>query len=313
MRLRLCIIAAIIILGTAPEALSQEPTPTGETTIDTVVATVNGKAITRKQIENRLEAARSNPQFSGSQFTFEQALQVAINRQVLLQEAARSLSEGMLKRIRFAAKARVDDAKDPMEVENNPVDDDDLVDALYKNYLIMTYLDKKIDNPNRITPAQVREFYEKNQDLFTTQGNVTVRQILIREGGRSSEDAQAIAESAVTRLNEGNGFAAVAQELSEGPYRSAGGLWPPQKRGHLIDQVDKKAFSLDVGATSAPFHTPLGWHIVKVEKRSRASVVPFAEAQEKISSMLIQGMREEARKKLLIGLRSKAIITIVGQ
>lgn len=313
MRLHICIIAAIVVLGAVPEALSQEPAPTGETTIDTVVATVNGKAITRKQIESRLKAAKANPQSSGPPLTFKLALQVEINRHVLMQEAMRSLPEGTLKRIRLAAKARVEQAKDPLEIKNSSADDKDLVDALYKNYLLRTYLDKKIDNPIQITPVQVREFYEKRIDLFTTHENVIIRQILIREGSRSSEEAQAIIESAVERLNEGNEFAAVARELSEGPYRSAGGLWPPQKRGHLIDQVEQKAFSLDVAATSAPFHSPLGWHIVKVEKRIEASVMPFSEAQEKISSKLIQQMRQEAQNKLIMGLRSKAIITILGR
>ncbi len=41
--------------------------------------------------------------------------------------------------------------------------------------------------------------------------------------------------------------------------------------------------------------------------------MPFGEAQEKISSKLIQQMRQEAQNKLIMGLRSKAIITILGR
>ena len=103
---------------------------------------------------------------------------------------------------------------------------------------------------------------------------VRVLRVLIRLSPGASENekkrARATAEAVKKRLDAGEDFAKVAKEDSEDPESAArGGDLGYVLRGVAPPELEKAAFSLNVGDTSAPVFTESGYNIIRVtEKRA---------------------------------------------
>lgn len=93
------------------------------------------------------------------------------------------------------------------------------------------------------------------------------------------------ADQVITRLNNGEDFAAVAREVStDASTAGTGGDlgWFP--RGVMVDAFEEAAFSLDVGQVSEPVQTQFGWHIIKVLEKEQDRPVALATRQQLQSS-----------------------------
>lgn len=66
------------------------------------------------------------------------------------------------------------------------------------------------------------------------------------------------AEAALARLDAGEDFATVSAELDEGIYGKQGGKMGSYRKGELVGELDRAAFSLATGDTSDPIMTPQG-------------------------------------------------------
>jgi len=78
----------------------------------------------------------------------------------------------------------------------------------------------------------------------------------------ATEDA---AKAVVDRLNNGEEFAAVAQEVSTDTQTAGNGGdlgWFP--RGVMVDAFEEAAFALEPGQVSAPVQSSFGWHVITV-------------------------------------------------
>lgn len=79
---------------------------------------------------------------------------------------------------------------------------------------------------------------------------------------RSPEEAVAIAEAALARIEAGEDFSAVARELSDGAYGPRGGDLGEFLRGQLGAEFDAAVAELDPGEVSPVFETQYGAHLL---------------------------------------------------
>jgi parvulin-like peptidyl-prolyl isomerase len=70
------------------------------------------------------------------------------------------------------------------------------------------------------------------------------------------------------------------------------------------------AFSLPVGATSAPVKSPFGWHIINVEEKHPPLKATLASAKTQIKDTLTQQQQQQQIPAFLQGLRAKANIQV---
>jgi len=142
----------------------------------------------------------------------------------------------------------------------------------------------------QVSEDEVKTYYEENQADFSSPETVEARHILIKVNKDADEAAveaarrraQAIYERAV----QGEDFAKLAKEFSEGPSRNQGGYLGTFGRGKMVKPFEEKAFALKAGEISAPVRTDFGWHIIKVEKHNPAHTLTLEEAQNKIRGLL---------------------------
>ncbi len=79
---------------------------------------------------------------------------------------------------------------------------------------------------------------------------------------RTREEAKEQAELAYERLQGGEDFNALAQEVSDGAAGVRGGDLGWFTRGQFLPAWEERAFALEPGAISEPFETTVGFHLL---------------------------------------------------
>ena len=66
------------------------------------------------------------------------------------------------------------------------------------------------------------------------------------------------------RLNNGEGFKALAKQFSNCPSGKVGGDLGYFGRGQMVPEFERAAFETPKGEVSDPIQTDFGWHVIKV-------------------------------------------------
>jgi peptidyl-prolyl cis-trans isomerase D len=141
-----------------------------------------------------------------------------------------------------------------------------------------------------IPEEDIRDYYENNSDEFNIPQSVEARHILIKADQNANaeqvESARKKAEEIFKLAKEGQDFAELARNYSEGPTKAKGGYLGTFRREEMVKPFADKAFSMNAGEISEPVRTNFGWHIIKVEKVNPAKKLTFEEAQADIQKKL---------------------------
>jgi len=86
------------------------------------------------------------------------------------------------------------------------------------------------------------------------------------------------AAAALVRLAEGDGFAALAVELSIGPSGPNGGDLGCAVEGQFVPAFEAAAYAGTAGAVVGPVETEFGWHLIEIESVGPATAENHPEA-----------------------------------
>lgn len=142
---------------------------------------------------------------------------------------------------------------------------------------------------------------------------VRVQRVLIRVSPGASENeknrAKKTAEGIKKRLDEGEDFAKVAKEESEDPESAArGGDLGYVLRGVAPPELEKAAFSLGVGDTSAPIYTEAGYNVIRVTEKRAAEKPEYEKFKDELANFLGGVSFQKKIETFVKGLRDKATI-----
>ena len=141
-----------------------------------------------------------------------------------------------------------------------------------------------------VSDDDVQEYYESNPEKFKTSRTVEARHILFKVDANAEaeavEEARASAEDVFQMAKDGQDFAELAKNYSQGPTKDNGGYLGAFTRETMVKPFADKAFSMKAGEISEPVRTQFGWHIIKVEKINPEKVTSLSEAKSDIQKTL---------------------------
>ena len=126
------------------------------------------------------------------------------------------------------------------------------------------------------TEQEMRKYFDANKgSLGSRPATLSFQQIVI--GPKPSPEAKARtkaqADSILLELRRGADFATAARRFSQDPgSREQGGSLNWFRRGVMVPEFEKVAFSMRPGVVSDPVESPFGFHIIQVERTQPAEV-----------------------------------------
>ncbi len=187
---------------------------------------------------------------------------------------------------------------------------------LQKVKLIQRVLQQKV----RITESDERAFYNKMvKDLKSEGREFLVKHILIpiKKGDTPEAIAEkkSLAEKILEELKkEPKKFDTILKKYSSNSDRVQGGSLGWMKRGDLHPALESAMLRTEPGKIYPHLlRTPIGFHILAVEKVRRSGILPFEEARANIRKVLQRRAFEKAYKQYLAQLRRKAVIEIFSK
>jgi peptidyl-prolyl cis-trans isomerase D len=169
------------------------------------------------------------------------------------------------------------------------------------DYLLIT--PKALAEHQEVTAEEVEAYYARNKQLYSQQEQVKARHILIEveEAAPESEvtAAKQKIEHLAERIAEGEDFAGLARQESEGPSSSQGGQLGWFGRESMVEPFSEAAFALDVGQVSQPVRTRFGFHLIKVEDRREPGIKPLKDVRAQVEEQLAQDMASDRLENTL--------------
>jgi parvulin-like peptidyl-prolyl isomerase len=254
---------------------------------DTVLARINGKPVMESEFLMFLDMAY-NPQ---------QRMQIG-----MAEGAMQQVQEQFLQTRLFEAKARKDglDKGLAFAKKRAMLETDILVRALFERD--STKLQEKI----KVSDLDIKAFYDKNPDKFTSPETFTARHILVGSKESPAPDAKPLSEEDVKAkvakvqdaLKGGKKFEDVAKEFSDDPgSKEKGGLYENISFGSFVPEFEAAVRTQKVGEVGAPVKTPYGYHLILVEKLTPSEIQPFEAAKEKAQQLATQARQEQVMKE----------------
>jgi len=131
-------------------------------------------------------------------------------------------------------------------------------------------------------------------------------------GGRSVDEARALAERVRQQAMHGAALDALAREHSEDPRAAAeGGMLGWVRRGDLLPELDAALAQLKADEVSEPIHTSLGFHVLKIIQRRAADPARSNRAPLTVEQQLYQQKFNAAMSAWVDSLKAKAYIEIL--
>jgi foldase protein PrsA len=141
---------------------------------------------------------------------------------------------------------------------------------------------------DKVTDAQVNQYYEKNQSRFAQPERRDLRIVLTK--------TKAKADAAKAALAGGQSWSEVAKKYSiDQQSKNSGGKLPGVSQGSQEKAFDTAIFKADKGKTVGPIKTQFGYYVFEVEKITPKDQQSLRESSASIKQILAQ---ENQRKAL---------------
>ena len=177
------------------------------------------------------------------------------------------------------------------------------------------YLDDIRATVSSVSDAELETYYRDNEYRLTLPEQVRVRHILLTwKPMGTTDDRGAIRKQMAPILEQardGADFAKLAREHSEDSTARDGGDTGLFHRGQMVPAFETAAFALRPGEISDMVETPFGVHILRLEERKEARLLPLEEIREPLRDHVRQEKQDVAVQQETVRLREQAEIEIL--
>lgn len=163
---------------------------------------------------------------------------------------------------------------------------------------------RELEKKMVIDDQDIATYYEDHQADYVVPEQVKARHILfkVKQGDPASawDEAKKKAVDVIAKLKQGQDFAALAKQYSQGPSASRGGDLGWFGRGAMVKSFEDEAFALSVGSFSQePVRTRFGYHVIKVDGHKSAYTKKLDEVKKEIKAKLVKERLPGLLKKTL--------------
>jgi len=299
-----------------------EPKQVAKAAADEVAVTVDGVAITEKEIE--AEIKQLPPAYL--QQNKERVRQRVLDRMIAMRLIDEKSKAAQITITEEDVRAQVNErvAQQGMSVEefkkmlqSRGMNYDEWEQQIRWGVKLGKLVEAEFGDQLNITENDANSFYTANIKRFETPEQVRASHILIKpdttdpnvDPNEAKAKALAKAQDLLKQVKEeGADFAALAKATGGYPSAPKGGDLGFFDKGRMVPAFDKVAFTLKVNEVSDVVQTQFGYHIIKVTDKKEASVKTFEQAKDEIIKTLKRRKQGELSQKYVASLKAQANI-----
>jgi peptidyl-prolyl cis-trans isomerase SurA len=292
-------------------------------TIDYIVALVNSEPVTNNEVRQRLLRVEQQMTQQGAALPpredlVQRVLELLVSERAQLQDAAEqglSVDDATLLQAEqtLAAQNQLGLEAFRQRLVEQGMDPNRFRSEL-RNQLLLRKVRERETERVRVSNAEIDRHIEELVARSPVGAETLLRHVLIKVPESASAEAaqalQARAQSVVDRAKAGEDFAALARELSEAPEGASGGSFGWRSANQLPGLFVASTQNLPVGGVSAPFRSPAGWHVLKVDERRQGVPPELMVVKTRVSHILLRlspQLSQEAALKRLAEMREQAL------
>jgi foldase protein PrsA len=176
--------------------------------------------------------------------------------------------------------------------------EDDILQRVKLDLLSNKIRDKIIKGKDKVSDAQIQDFYNKNKERFAQPQRRDLRIVLTK--------TEAKANQAKAALESGESWKTVAKKYSiDEASKAQGGKLPAQAKGTLEKSLDQAVFKAKKGQITGPVKTQFGYYVFEVEKVQKATKQTLEQAKETIRQTLQSQNQQKALDKFVSDFQKK--------
>jgi peptidyl-prolyl cis-trans isomerase C len=307
---------ALTLVWVASTTWTEEKQPSGSK-----ASVVNGVVITQEEFDIEMSRVQRmllsrGTQLSGSRLSGvkKEVLESLINRELLYQESQRKGIEidetavderlSTLKK-RFSSEAEFKSALSQMNLSEATVKS-----QIGREIAIEQLIDEQFADKVSVSAKETKTYYDDHPDFFKQPEQVRASHILIKVDPKANEtrktEARKEIEKIQEKLRQGEDFAALAKEFSQGPTSVRGGDLNYFRRGQMAKPFEDVAFGLKPGEVSDIVETKFGYHLIKVTDKKPEGTIAYEDVKEKIGGFLNRQKTQEETRGYAQKLKEKA-------
>ncbi|HVO31550.1 MAG TPA: peptidylprolyl isomerase [bacterium] len=301
--------------------------PVDDAKMPDVVATVNGTAIKKGDLQNAVESVKAQMQMVGTQVPADRKdemyrglLDDLIATELLAQEAKTRAIPVSDKDVddfvsgfkdRFPSEQVFQNA-----LKEQGITEVQLRSDVRKQLGIKKLLEKEVMSKVTVSDKDAKKFYDENPDKFQEPEQVHAAHVLVTVDKGADDKTKAEKKKEATQVladaKAGKDFAQLAKDHSGDPgSKDKGGDLGFFPRGEMVKAFEDAAFALkNPGDLSDVVETPYGFHVIKLVERKPSHVVPFDDVKKDIGDFMKEKKAGELAKGYVDGLRKKAQVKI---
>lgn len=154
-----------------------------------------------------------------------------------------------------------------------------------RDNLLKSYSFSKIMSQVFVSDEEVKDFFEKNKDVFL-QETVSAKHILVESEDQATEIK--------VQIDKGLDFDQAARMHSTCPSKDKGGDLGTFTRGQMVKEFEEVAFSQDIGKVSDPVKTQFGYHLILTTGKKDSEDISFEEIADSVKSEALRLKQLEA-------------------
>jgi peptidyl-prolyl cis-trans isomerase C/foldase protein PrsA len=276
----------------------------------TVIATVNGEVIPRRDFERQL--AREAQAMEGDARTPEQmapykaALLETLTEHLLLLQAAKAagvqVTQEEVDRRVLALSSEYPAGTFDEALSGSQTTRAALIRSTREQLTIEKLLQQQVFGRVAVTEEQIRRSFDEHAEEFAEPEQVHAQQIVVR----GLDEAKRIQQ----QLWQGKKFSELARRYSLSADAKVGGDLGFFARGQMPPAFDDVVFHLAPGSTSEVVSTDYGFHLFRVLERRPAHKRDLAEVRPAIEQKLVSQLRAEAQRRYVEGLKGRAEVKV---
>ena len=302
---RLASIAALVVI-----LVCMLPIPSNAQETEGQIASVNDQVLSRQDLDREMKlvslklARQGRPVDDVQLKRYEGSIRETMIKRSLLLQQAKSMDikvadRQVAKALAEFKKVFKDETAYANALKDMGFTEKMLTDQIRDGLTIKALIDNEVLRTVSLSDKQIRAYYDDNPNLFQRPEQVKASHILIAvpEGASEEKKAEALAaiQALKARIDNGENFATLAMENSDGPSKTKGGDLGFFGREQMVAPFSEAAFALEPGQVSDVVQTRFGYHLIRLTEKRAAQTMAFNDVKEAIATRLRQ---EQEGKKI---------------